>query len=208
MLKFLKNISLKTIYLSALTVAFAITFLMFAIFDVHSQQQQTEAALLEEARTFAREMDAVWQFMDNSQRKINYTSDGIYEFKGLHCAVVGKSVGTIFSKNNNYTIRYTNFNPRNYQGEPDPYESEALTELTKTPRSPNTMVSLISREWSGFATFRHSKSTRAALNAMAIRLGKSISRVMKRKVGRLIPSAAPLASSFRSISSKRLCAAT
>ena len=129
MLKFLKNISLKTIYLSALTVAFAITFLMFAIFDVHSQQQQTEAALLEEARTFAREMDAVWQFMDNSQRKINYTSDGIYEFKGLHCAVVGKSVGTIFSKNNNYTIRYTNFNPRNYQGEPDPYESEALTEF-------------------------------------------------------------------------------
>ena len=67
MLKFLKNISLKTIYLSALTVAFAITFLMFAIFDVHSQQQQTEAALLEEARTFAREMDAVWQLLKSKQ---------------------------------------------------------------------------------------------------------------------------------------------
>ena len=127
MRKLLKNVSLKTIYLGALTVAFAITFFMFAVFDVHSQQQQTEAALLEEARTFAREMDAVWKFMDNSQYKINNTSDGIFEFKGLHCAVVGKSVGAIFSKDHDYAIRYTNFNPRNYQGEPDSYESEALT---------------------------------------------------------------------------------
>ena len=127
MRKFLKNVSLKTIYLGALTIAFAITFFMFAVFDIHSQQQQTESALLEEARTFAREMDAVWKFMDNSQYKINNTSDGIFEFKGLHCAVVGKSVGTIFSKDNDYTIRYTNKNPRNYQGEPDEYEDKALT---------------------------------------------------------------------------------
>lgn len=125
--KFLKNMSLKTIYLGALTVAFAITFFMFAAFDVRSQQQQTEAALLEEARTFAREMDAVWQFMDNSQKKINYTSDGIYEFKGLHCSVVGKSVGAIFSYGSDYTIRYTNFDPRSYQDEPDEFEAAALT---------------------------------------------------------------------------------
>ncbi|WP_180326515.1 ATP-binding protein [Raoultibacter phocaeensis] len=130
MLKFLKNMSLKTIYLGALTAAFAITFFMFAVFDIHSQQQQTEAALLEEARTFAREMDAVWQFMDNSQKKINYTSDGIYEFKGLHCAVVGKSVGALFSLGSEYTIRYTNFEPRNYQGTPDEFEEVGLATFT------------------------------------------------------------------------------
>lgn len=129
----MKNISLKTIYLGALTAVFAVTFFMFVAFDIHSQQEQTEAALLEEARTFAREMDAVWEFMDNSQYTINNTSDGIYEFKGLHCAVVGKSVGTIFSKDNDYTIRYTNYNPRNYQGEPDEYEQEALTEFNENP---------------------------------------------------------------------------
>lgn len=82
--------------------------------------------MLEEARTFAREMDAVWQFMDNSQPVINTTTDGIYEFKGLHCSRVGKSVGALFSKGSDYTIRYTNFNPRNLQDEPDAFETKAL----------------------------------------------------------------------------------
>lgn len=78
------SFSLKTIYLAALTAVFGVSFLAFAVFDFYSQQRQTEAALLEEARTFAREMDAVWQFMDNSQSVINNISDGTYEFKGLH----------------------------------------------------------------------------------------------------------------------------
>ena len=61
---------------------FLVALAMFAVFDLNSQREQAESAMLEEARTFAREMDAVWQFMDNSQNKINYTSDGTYEFKG------------------------------------------------------------------------------------------------------------------------------
>ena len=102
------------------------SFLAFAVFDFYSQQRQTEAALLEEARTFAREMDAVWQFMDNSQSVINNTSDGTYEFKGLHCSLVGKSVGRLFSAGSDYAIRYTNFNPRSEQDIPDEFEAEAL----------------------------------------------------------------------------------
>ena len=121
-----KNISLKTIYLSALTAVFLVALAMFAVFDLNSQREQAESAMLEEARTFAREMDAVWQFMDNSQDKINYTSDGTYEFKGLHCAVVGKSVGAIFSAGSDYAIRYVNLEPRNFQGTPDAFETEAL----------------------------------------------------------------------------------
>lgn len=89
--------SLKTIYLTALTAVFAVSFFAFVAFDLYSQQRQTEQAMLEEARTFAREMDAVWQFMDNSQSIINNSSSGGYEFKGLHCSVVGKSVGRLFS---------------------------------------------------------------------------------------------------------------
>ena len=122
----MQKISLKTIYLVALSAVFAVSFLMFVLFDLQSQQRQTEAAMLEEARTFAREMDAVWQFMDNSQTVINTTSDGVYEFKGLHCSRVGKSVGALFSKGSDYTIRYTNFNPRNSQDEPDAFEAQAL----------------------------------------------------------------------------------
>ncbi|MBU5405379.1 DUF3365 domain-containing protein [Paraeggerthella hongkongensis] len=120
------SFSLKTIYLAALTAVFGVSFLAFAVFDFYSQQRQTEAALLEEARTFAREMDAVWQFMDNSQSVINNTSDGTYEFKGLHCSLVGKSVGRLFSAGSDYAIRYTNFNPRSEQDIPDEFEAEAL----------------------------------------------------------------------------------
>lgn len=118
--------SLKTIYIAALTVAFAVSFFAFAAFDFYSQQKQTEQAMLEEARTFAREMDAVWQFMDNSQEVINTSSDGTYEFKGLHCSVVGKSVGRLFSAGSDYAIRYTNFNPRSEQDIPDDFETKAL----------------------------------------------------------------------------------
>ena len=118
--------SLKTIYIVALTVAFAVSFFAFAAFDFYSQQKQTEQAMLEEARTFAREMDAVWQFMDNQQNVINTSSDGSYEFKGLHCSVVGKSVGRLFSAGSDYAIRYTNFIPRSEQDIPDDFETKAL----------------------------------------------------------------------------------
>ena len=118
--------SLKTIYIVALTVAFAVSFFAFAAFDFYSQQKQTEQAMLEEARTFAREMDAVWQFMDNQQNVINTSSDGSCEFKGLHCSVVGKSVGRLFSAGSDYAIRYTNFNPRSEQDIPDDFETKAL----------------------------------------------------------------------------------
>ena len=122
--------SLRTIYLGALTAVFAAALLLFVAFDVYSQREQATSSLLEEARVFAREMDAVWEFMDNAQWLINHDmTDGTYDFKGLHCAIVGKSVGTLFSQGNDYTIRYTNFNPRSYQGRPDAYEAQALTTL-------------------------------------------------------------------------------
>lgn len=128
-----RRFSLKAIYLAVLTAVFSLSSVAFVLFDMNSQQQQTEAALLEEARTFAREMDAVWTFMDNSQDVINSTSDGAYEFKGLHCAVVGKSVGRLFSVGSDYAIRYTNFNPRSEQDIPDEFESIALKAFNENP---------------------------------------------------------------------------
>lgn len=123
----MRTVSLRVISVLVLTVVFVIATAVFTLFDIRTQTEHMEASLVEEARTFAREMDAVWQFMDNSQYTINNTSDGTYEFKGLHCAVVGKSVGAIFSAGNNYAIRYTNFQPRRAQDKPDAFEAEALT---------------------------------------------------------------------------------
>ena len=128
----MKTMGLRAIYLISLTLVFSAAVLLFAMFDIESQRKASDRALLEEARTFAQEMDATWQFMDNSQNKINYTSEGVYEFKGLHCAVVGKSIGAIFSAGSAYAIRYVNLDPRNYQGTPDEYEAAALGEFMST----------------------------------------------------------------------------
>lgn len=127
----MSKIGLKTVYMVSMTVVFAATFLVFVVLDIRSQNEQSEQALLEEARVFSDEMDAVWTFMDNQQKIINYTESGEFEFKGLHCSIVGLSVGRLFSANNEYEIRYTNFNPRNIQDTPDEFEAEALTLLTQ-----------------------------------------------------------------------------
>ena len=123
----IRNISLRVVSLLVLTFVFVVATAVFTLFDIRMQTQNMEDSLAEEARTFAREMDAVWEFMDNSQYTINNTTTGVYEFKGLHCAIVGKSVGAIFSAGNNYSIRYTNFEPRRAQDKPDAFETEALT---------------------------------------------------------------------------------
>ena len=122
----IRNISLRVVSLLVLTFMFVVATAVFTLFDIRMQTQYMEDSLAEEARTFAREMDAVWEFMDNSQHTINNTTTGVYEFKGLHCAIVGKSVGAIFSAGNNYSIRYTNFEPRRAQDKPDAFETEAL----------------------------------------------------------------------------------
>lgn len=122
----IRNISLRVVSLLVLTFVFVVATAVFTLFDIRMQTQNMEDSLAEEARTFAREMDAVWEFMDNSQHTINNTTTGVYEFKGLHCAIVGKSVGAIFSAGNNYSIRYTNFEPRRAQDKPDAFETEAL----------------------------------------------------------------------------------
>ena len=34
---------------------------------------------------------------------INHTSDGVYDYKSLHCAIAGKSVAALFSRNSDYS---------------------------------------------------------------------------------------------------------
>ncbi len=146
-----RKFSLRTIYLTIFTLVFAISVGVYVAFDVYVQQKQTESMLVEEARTFAREMDAVWRFIDNSQTAINYTRSGIYEFKGIHCSIVGKSVGAIFSAKSDYSIRYTNFNPRNALDTPDAFETLALESFYSSGDT---------REYYGFAEYKGKKRFR------------------------------------------------
>ena len=89
----------------------------FVFFD---QRDRTTSEMLEKSQVLVAEMDAVWEFVSINQDVINYTSEGAYDYKGLHCAIAGKSVAALFSRDSDYSIRFTNLNPRNFHNAPDP----------------------------------------------------------------------------------------
>lgn len=120
------NVSLKVKIIGLLTLVLLALLVVDIIWTYQTQKSATEAMLLEESRVLVSEMNAMWEFVSINQDTINYTSDGTYEYKGLHCAIAGKSVASFFSLNSDYTMRFTNINPRNIHNEPDEYEKEAL----------------------------------------------------------------------------------
>ena len=95
----------------------------------YTQREQAEAEMLEKARILSYEMDAVWEFMDMNQDRIDTDSDGSYNFKGLYCAIAGKSIAKILQRDTNYVIRYTNLEPRKKASMSDAYESDAIREF-------------------------------------------------------------------------------
>ncbi len=100
----------------------------FTSYTYIDQRSRTTSELLEQARVMVSEMDAVWEFISINQDTINYTSDGEYDYKGLHCAIAGKAVAALFSQESDYdySIRFTNQDPRNIDNNPDEYEQAAL----------------------------------------------------------------------------------
>lgn len=91
-----------------------------------SQQSQAEQEMLEKARILSYQMSAVWEFMDMNQTRIDTDSDGTYNFKGIYCAIAGKSIAALFARDTNYLIKYTNTTPRKESASPDEFEAEAF----------------------------------------------------------------------------------
>lgn len=92
-----------------------------------NKRAQMENELREKGEVLAQQMDAVWEFMASNQdrlEQISYTEDGVYQ--GLHCAIVGRSIGALFTSQSTYTTRFVNFNPRNDADEPDEFDAAAL----------------------------------------------------------------------------------
>lgn len=99
------------------------------IWSDYTQRTQARAEMLEKARILSSEMSAVWEFMDMNQTRIDTDSDGSYNFKGLYCAIAGKSIAKILERDTDYIIRYTNLEPRKKASMSDDYESEAIREF-------------------------------------------------------------------------------
>lgn len=127
------NVGLKTKIIGLLSVVLLFLLAIDILWTYESQKKATESVLLDEARVLVKEMDAVWEFVSINQDTINHTLDGEYEYKGLHCAIAGKSVAAFFSRDNDYSIRFTNTEPRNPHNAPDDYELAALGAFSGDP---------------------------------------------------------------------------
>ena len=89
------NFGLKTKIIGLLSFVLLMLLIVDIAWTYESQKRATEAMLLEESRVLVTEMDAVWDFISINQDTINYTLEGAYEYKGLHCAIAGKSVACL-----------------------------------------------------------------------------------------------------------------
>lgn len=121
------NIKLKTKFAVLIVVLIAVSLVANIGWTSMNKRTQMESELREKGQVLAQQMDAVWEFMASNQdrlEQISYTEDGVYQ--GLHCAIVGRSVGALFTSQSSYTTRFVNFNPRNKADQPDEFEAAAL----------------------------------------------------------------------------------
>lgn len=115
-------------YIALMTLIGAVLIALYGWCSYQEQAQSMERQMLAEARVLEKSVRATWDFIDHEQPNINYDRDGTYNFKGLYCSLVGKSVGKLFTMSTDYQylLRYTRLNPRNVMDEPDDFERAAF----------------------------------------------------------------------------------
>lgn len=121
------NITLKTKFVVLISALVVVSLFANLAWTSVNERVRMENELREKGAVLAQQMDAMWQFMASNQdrlEQISYTKDGVYQ--GLHCAIVGRSIGQLFTSQSNYTTRFVNFNPRNQADQPDDFEAAAL----------------------------------------------------------------------------------
>lgn len=125
--------SLKTKIIGLLLVSSLVLLGAFGVWTYAMQRHATETELVETSRVMVQEMNATWDFISLNQSRIDHTSDGSYEYKGIHCAIVGKSVAALFSRDSEYSMRFTKIDPRNIANAPDETETAALEQFAADP---------------------------------------------------------------------------
>lgn len=123
------KISTKVILLIAAVIVVAVY--GYLAWSFHIQRNATGDRVLTEARNLSLQMKAAWEYIDDSQRAINYNSDGMYDFKGIYCSIAGKNIAQRFTRRaEGYIIRFAREDPRTGSDEPDAFEKEALKLFT------------------------------------------------------------------------------
>lgn len=127
------GVGLKTKIIGLLLASSLLLLCAFGAWTCAMQRHATQTELMETSRVLVDEMNAVWDFIALNQDRIDHTHDGSYEYKGLHCAIVGKSVAALFSLDSDYSMRFTKIDPRNIANTPDATETAALELFAADP---------------------------------------------------------------------------
>ncbi|ADG82059.1 integral membrane sensor signal transduction histidine kinase [Thermincola potens JR] len=96
------------------------------IWNIYSQTKQARIELLEQGRVLAAQVLAVRRVLAENQHKINYDTQGHFEFKHLNPASVIQQVDRVFNASTRYRIRQVSLHPRLLENKPDSYEREQL----------------------------------------------------------------------------------
>ena len=79
-------------FTALVAVVFVIAVVAYLAWDTGVQREVMVEKALTEARTLNLEMQAAWDYINDSQDAINYNSDGSYDFKHIYCSVAGKNI--------------------------------------------------------------------------------------------------------------------
>lgn len=151
-------------FTALVAVVFVIAVVAYLAWDTGVQREVMVEKALTEARTLNLEMQAAWDYINDSQDAINYNSDGSYDFKHIYCSVAGKNIAQRFTNRaEGYVIRFARENPRSSTDVPDAFERAAI----ETLNSQNVSEYHALDEYKDKKVFRYAASLEVKNNCLA-----------------------------------------
>lgn len=115
------------------TIVVVFIMLINFIWDYHNQRAQATLEMHEKAQVITKQLIATREVIAKNQNRINYDSEGNFEFKHLNPAAVGMQIGDIFGQLTHYSIKQTRLDYRSDSNAPDSYEAQGLLKFSHEP---------------------------------------------------------------------------
>ncbi|MBT9167067.1 MAG: Signal transduction histidine-protein kinase BarA [Syntrophomonadaceae bacterium] len=131
----MKGRKLIHIYMGYITLAITAVMTLNLAWSIRLEKVSGEQKMLAKAQLITQQFLAVRSFAAANQDRINFDSQGNFEFKRLNPAAFGRGVGEIFNSKTSYTFKQTRLQPRNAANAPDKFESAQLLWLQDNPEA-------------------------------------------------------------------------
>ena len=115
------------------TVIVVAIMLVHFIWDYQTQKAQATVEMHEKAQVITKQLIATREVIAKNQDRINYDSQGNFEFKHLNPAAVGMQISDIFGELTNYSIKQTRIDYRAASNAPDEFEAQGMQKFAQQP---------------------------------------------------------------------------